>query len=325
MDSMQAGVTGKPDLHHPPTSGRAYRDSNPRIPFRMSSHRPPLAAPNGKPLIVHVIVNVEYWPFERPTPRTIVVPPHGASHVPDVPNFSWAEYGNRCGVPRLLRVLGDRKVPASLSINASAIEVYPSLADECRAAGWEFVGHGVEQRSLSAEPDERAMISRALEQLEQFCGRRPRGWMSPGWSETFDTPDYLRAAGIEYIFEWAIDDLPNWMWTKHGPLIAMPYGLDLNDSVVVAIEKHSTTEFRLRVEETVKTFIREIDETGQPRVLTLPLHPHLMAVPHRINGLIDIIEGLQQLPQAIFMTGSEIAEWFVREVPAPELSALQPR
>ena len=60
-------------------------------------------------------------------------------------------------------------------------------------------------------------------------------------------------------------------------------GLDLNDSVVVAIEKHSSREMRIRVEETIKTFVREIGETGQPRMLTLPLHPHLVGVPHRIG------------------------------------------
>ena len=32
-------------------------------------------------------------------PRTILTPPHGIGNVPDVPNFSWAEYGLRCGLP----------------------------------------------------------------------------------------------------------------------------------------------------------------------------------------------------------------------------------
>ena len=305
-------------LSSPPSGNRATRASNPRVPFSMTSDRPPLAAPQEKPLIVHVMVNVEYWPFDRSTPRSIVIPPHGVTQVPDIPNFSWAEYGNRCGMPRLLRLFGDRSVPVSVSMNASAIDVYPSIAEACLEAGWEFVGHGVEQRALATETDEHAMIHTALDRLEAFCGRRPRGWMSPGWSETFDTPDHLSEAGIEYLFEWAIDDLPNWMWTKHRPLIAMPYGLDLNDSVVVAIEKHSTTEMRLRVEETIKTFVREIKETGQPRVLTLPLHPHLVAVPHRINDLIAVIDGLLARPDTIFMTGSQIAAWFAAQTSATE-------
>ena len=79
--------------------------SNPRVPFRMSSERKPLPAPHGKPLIVHLVVPVEDWRFDQPMPRTILTPPHGQAHVPDVPNWSWAEYGMRAGMPRLLKAL----------------------------------------------------------------------------------------------------------------------------------------------------------------------------------------------------------------------------
>jgi ABC-type oligopeptide transport system ATPase subunit len=43
--------------------------SNPRVPFRLSSQRRKLAPPDGKPLIVHVVVNVEHWQFDQPMPR----------------------------------------------------------------------------------------------------------------------------------------------------------------------------------------------------------------------------------------------------------------
>jgi peptidoglycan/xylan/chitin deacetylase (PgdA/CDA1 family) len=287
--------------------------SNPRVPFEMSSERAKLEPPQGKPLIVHVVVNIEYWQFDQPMPRTIVVPPHGRSHIPDIPNFSWSEYGNRCGMPRLLQALGERKLPVSASINASVLEIYPSLARAVRDAGWEFVGHGIHQRALGEESDERSLIQGALSALETFTGKRPRGWMSPGWSETFDTPDLLKAAGIEYVCQWVIDDLPAWLHTKHGRMIAMPYGLDLNDSVVYAIEKHSSSEMKLRVDQTIRTFVREIELERQPRVLTLPLHPHLSGVPHRIGFLADMLDALMARDDTVFMNGSQIAGWFTSE------------
>ncbi len=287
--------------------------SNPRVPFEMSSERQKLNPPRGRPLIVHVVVNVEYWPFDELTPRTIVIPPHGQFHIPDIPNFSWSEYGNRCGMPRLLKVLNQRKLPVSASINADVINIYPSLVNAIRESGWEFVGHGIHQRSLGAESDEGGLIKDALTALEAFSGQRPRGWMSPGWSETFDTPDLLKEAGIQYVLQWVIDDLPTWLYTKHGKVIAMPYGLDLNDSVVYAIEKHSSSEMKLRIEETIKAFEREIGELQQPRVLTLPLHPHLSGVPHRINFLTEILDNLLSRQDVIFMNGSQIADWFVGE------------
>jgi allantoinase len=141
--------------------------------------------------------------------------------------------------------------------------------------------------------------------------------MSPGWSETFDTPDLLKEAGIDYVYQWVIDDLPAWMETRHGPMLSLPYNLELNDSVVYAIEKQSSSEMLLRVEQTVETFERESGETGQPRVLTLPLHPHLSGVPHRINYLMRMLDMLQARKDTVFMVGSEIADWYTAQSKPP--------
>lgn len=291
------------------------QQSNPRAPYVMSREHARLAPPGGKPFIVHVVVNIEYWPFDQLTPRTIVIPPHGRSHVPDLPNFCWSEYGNRCGMPRLLELFGDRSIPVSASINASVIDVYPQLATAVRDAGWEFVGHGMHQRALGTESDEGMLIKAALDKLASFTGKRPRGWMSPGWSETFDTLDHLRANAIEYVCQWVIDDIPTRLATKHGAMVSLPYGLDLNDSVVYAIEKHSTAEMKLRMSETIKVFEREIARHGQPRVLTIPLHPHLSGVAHRVGFLAEIIDALRARQDTVFMNGSQILDWYLAAAP----------
>jgi peptidoglycan/xylan/chitin deacetylase (PgdA/CDA1 family) len=291
----------------------ARKRSNPRIDFALSTEHPAYRPPGGKPLIVHVVVNIEYWPFDQPAPRTIVVPPHGRAHVPDLPNFCWSEYGNRCGMPRLLQLFNDRGLPVSASINASVLDIYPSLAEAVLKSGWEFVGHGIHQRSLGEEANERELIHGALARLEAFSGVRPRGWMSPGWSETFDTPDLLREAGVEYVCQWVVDDLPAWLETKHGPLAALPYGLDINDSVIYAIEKHSSPEMKLRIEQAVRTFEREIREQGRPRILTIALHPHLSGVPHRINYLAEVVDALIARNDTVFLRGSQILDWFLVE------------
>jgi allantoinase len=117
--------------------------SNPRVPYRMASDRKRLAPPRaGKPLIVHLVVNVENWPFDQPMPRKLLPGPHGNDKIPDVPNYSWVEYGMRTGFPRILKALKDRGLPASTTINASVIDVYPRVAEAMLEAGWEFMGHG---------------------------------------------------------------------------------------------------------------------------------------------------------------------------------------
>ena len=297
--------------------------ANPRVPYRLSSDRPPLPAPvvggKPKPLIVHAVVNVEHWRFEDPMPRKIITPPHGRETEPDVPNFSWADYGMRAGLPRILRSLAERGIPASTSFNAGVIDAYPQAAEAMKKAGWEFIGHGMHQKTLNAAAGgaeaERALIEACLAKISAFTGERVRGWLSPGLRETYDTPDVLKACGLDYVCDWVIDDLPDWMSTKAGPLMAMPYNLEINDSIIYAVEKHSSPEMYQRVVDTVAAFDREMP--AQPRVLALGLHPHLIGVPHRIGYLDRMLDLLAARDDVVFMQGRDIADWFMSACPAP--------
>lgn len=284
--------------------------SNPRVPFTLSTERKPLRPPGGKPLIVHLVVPVEHWRFDQPMPRTILTPPHGQAHVPDVPNWSWAEYGMRTGMPRLLKALGERGLKADACINAGIIEAYPQVAEAMLTAGWEFQGHGVSQRAMTAE-NEAEVIEQSCELIRKFAGYRPRGWIGPGLRETFDTPDHLRAAGIEYVCDWVIDDQPCAMRTKHGPMTVVPYTLELNDSVIYAVEKHSSPEQYDRLRYTLEALEPELAEG--PRVVTLSLHHHLSGVLHRIGFVRKMLDLLLARADATFMTGAEICDWFVAE------------
>jgi peptidoglycan/xylan/chitin deacetylase (PgdA/CDA1 family) len=282
----------------------------------MASERKPLKPPRkGKMLMAHIVLNVEYWPFDQPMPRKMLSTPHGMEPVPDIPNYCWAEYGLRCGMPRLLTLLKDLKLPASVNLNSSVIERYPSVAEAMRSAGLEFIGHGYMQRLLHKEEDEEATIRKALEQISSFTGKKVRGWMSPGFAQTFDTPDFLKKHGVEFNMDWILDDLPCWMGTKHGPLVCMPYGFELNDSLVYAVERQSSPEVLQRLNDTLKTFSAELKT--QPRVLTLALHPHQIGVPHRMPYLVECLKALKKRSDVIWMTGSQIADWYVSADPAP--------
>jgi allantoinase len=282
--------------------------SNPRVPFQMSTERPPLAPPNGRPLIVHILVALENWRFDDHMPRQIITGPHGTRPVPDIPNWSWAEYGMRAGMPRLLKLFADRNIRADACINASVLDAYPSVAEAIRDLKWEFQGHGLHQRAMG-DDDERQLIRDALDKLEAFCGYRPRGWTGPGLKESMHTLDYLREAGVIYTCDWVIDDLPCWIRTKHGPMVAVPYTLELNDSVIFAVEKHSSSEQYDRLVATLEGLEAELEHS--PRVLSLSLHHHLNAVPHRIKYAEKMLDLLLRRSDTVFMTGGEIADWFI--------------
>jgi len=284
--------------------------SNPRVPFQMSSERAPLAPPRGKPLLVNPVVNIEYWPFDRPMPRGVLPPPHGAAIAPpDLPNYAWVEYGLRCGMPRLFELMGRRGLRATAFFNAQCADVYPSLAAATVNAGWELVGHGWFQRSLQHSEDEEGEVRRCLARLAQLTGQRVRGWFGAGGAETLQTPDVLQRCGLDFTHDWLLDDLPCWMTTAGGPLLCLPYTWELNDVPIWVVQSQASDALLQRLEASLAALAPELER--QPRVLTLALHPHVVGVPHRLYYLEKAFDLLARRTDTVFMTSSEIADWFV--------------
>ena len=130
-----------------------------------------------------------------------------------------------------------------------------------------------------------------------------------------DTPELLKKQGVDYVFDWVVDDVPSWMQTRNGPLLALPYNLEINDSIVYAIEKHTSDEMYERLARTLALFEREA--ATHPRVLAIGLHPHLIGVPHRFASFERMLDLLMKSPQVCFKTGGQIADWYTAQVPAP--------
>ena len=296
---------------------------NPHIPFQLSTKRGPLPPPNGKPLIVQLVVAVEIVRFNQQIPRKSFHNPFGMNPVPDIHNYCWWEYGMRCGMPRLARTLEERGVRAVACINSDVIDAYPDVAQLILDAGWEFQGHGKYQRSLTEE-DEEIVIPAALERLKAFTGKPVRGWIGPSLRETAHTADLLKAAGIDYISDWGvIDDLPVWMQTGLGPVVVVPYTAELNDVFVDHEGRHPPDEHFNRMKAMVAGLERELGE-GLPRVLTMSFHHYLKGQPHRCYYVGQMLDYLLERSDTIFMTGEEICDWFVGTETAQKEKAALP-
>jgi allantoinase len=294
-------------------------ENNPRVPFELITERPQLKPLDGKPLMIHVVVNLEVWPFEHELPRAILQNPHGKNPMPDIGNYSWVEYGLRTGVPRLARIFAERGFPVTNMMNAAFPDYYPSCAELALKAGWELSAHGLFQRSLQFEPDEEAVIQEALEKFEKFSGSRPRGWLGPGgYGETLNTPDVLKKNGIEFLHDWMFDDTPFWMRTNYGPLLGIPYALDMNDVMTFALDRNTADEYYARFKAAADYFA---SEPGSPsRVMTLGLHPHIIGVPYRLAMFERTIDMLMDRDDTIFVTGGQIADWYSDQDPGGKRS-----
>jgi len=282
----------------------------PRERFEYSAivDREPLKLPDGARIVVWTIVNVEEWDIESAMPRVALTTPAGASVIPDVPNWSWHEYGMRVGFWRLKAALDRNNIRATMAVNASVCLSYPRLAKAALDAGWEFMGHGYKQRALPLEQDQRAVIRKAIETIREFTGKAPRGWLGPGLAETYETPDLLAEAGLEYLCDWVADEQPYTLKTTSRPLVVVPYSVELNDIPMMMIQHHAAPELFNRTRD---QFDRLYEEGAQSaRIMAIAVHPYISGVPHRIKYFEAIYDYMKQKPGVLFWKGEEILDWY---------------
>ena len=285
--------------------------SNPRADFSPIFDRKPLKLPGGARVAVWPVINVEEWDINEPMARTVLPTPQGVTVIPDIPNFGWFDYGLRVGFWRMKQVLDSHGIRATVSLNASVCLSYPQLVEESLKSGWEILAHGFIQRVINKEPDERAVIRKSISTIREFTGTAPRGWMGPGLAETFDTPDILAEEGIEYIADWCNDDQPYPMKVKSGSLVALPYTVELNDIPVYLVQNHRSPELFERAKDHFDTLYREGADSA--RVMCVSTHPYITGAAHRIKYYDMIFEYLRRHDDVVFMTGSEILDWYIGE------------
>lgn len=279
-----------------------------RAPYQAFPDRPQLKLPGDARVAVWFIVNVEEWAIERPMPRSVLTPPMGAPLMPDLPNWAWHEYGMRVGFWRILDALEKRGLKATMALNGNIVTSYPRIAEAALAADWEFMGHGFVQRPMHQLDDQRAAIDATVAAIGRFTGKGPVGWESPGLTETESTLDHLRAAGIEYVANWPIDDLPSVLKTKHGDMLQVPYTLETNDIVVHAVQHLPSDAFMRRCIDQFDRLYHEADIN--PRVMAISLHPYLTGVPHRIGYFEKALDHILGHDRVAWMKGCEIADWY---------------
>lgn len=280
-----------------------------RITYSPISSRAPLKLPDCKRMAVWVIVNVEEWDINQTMPRTVLTPPAGGSPMPDIPNWAWHEYGNRVGFWRMLKVFDDFKIPAALAINGSAIAAYPQISDAAKARNWEFMGHGFTQRNMQKVENEQDDIRKTADVIEAATGRRPRGWLGPGLTESWNTPDLLKQEGYEYVCDWVLDDQPVWLKTTTSPIVNIPYTQECNDVAMMLIQHHKASEYYDRAIDQFEQIYEDSAESA--RIMALVVHPYIMGAPHRLKHFRRIFETIQQKTDVAFMTGEQILDWYL--------------
>ncbi|MDB5840024.1 MAG: polysaccharide deacetylase [Herminiimonas sp.] len=306
--------TNKPNTRVVNDEADAMRPAE-RLEFSAIIDRKPLKLPDGGRLIVWPVVNVEEWDISRPMPRQVSPPPGGVAPVPDIPNWTWHEYGMRVGIWRIMEVLEKYQIKPTISLNAKVCETRPRVAQAALDAGWEFMAHCYEQMPIQKIEDQRAMIRQTIDVLKKFTGRTPTGWLGPGRGQTFATLDYVSEAGFKWFGDWVLDDQPQYVATKNGPLLSIPYSVELNDISIMLTAYQESDAMIKRTRDAFDQLYKE--SADSVRVLAFGVHPYISGAAHRIKYFDEMLRYMKSQEGVVFWNGEQIHDWYAKQAGKP--------
>ena len=290
---------------------RGYGMDHTRYEWSRLTERAPVTWPGGARLAVWINLAVQFFPLnQRGKPFS---PPGGMTTAyPDLRHFTLREYGNRVGIVRCLQALDNFCLTPTFAVNSVLADRYPRLLERLSARGNEMLCHSWHMDSLHYGGldigEETAIVERSLASLRSATGQPITGWLSPGGSQSENTPDLLAKNGIEYMGDWINDDLPYPFHTEHGEFIALPLSLELDDHFVVGANLHSEWEYANQVKDACDFLLREAEASGGGRLLALNVHPWLMGQPHRIAAFEAALAHITEQPGIWSASASEIVE-----------------
>jgi allantoinase len=253
-----------------------------RYDYSPITERRDFSWPGGRRLAFYVALNVEHFSFGEGLGHTPTAP----GPPPDQRNYAWRDYGLRVGIWRLFDLIEEFGLPLCHLLNSAVCEAQPQIIDRIRKRADDVVGHGRTNSERQADLDEAGeatLIREATSILTRALGRAPEGWMGPWIAETMYTPDLLKEAGYRYVMDWPADDQPFWMRTRSGPLLSVPYPVEINDSPTMLSRMQSATDFAQMIVDQFETMLHLSQK--HPLVCGISLHTFVAGQPFRLAQL----------------------------------------
>lgn len=306
--------------------------ANDRRDFRGHGRsRTRLRWPDGKPLAVSFVVNVEEGAElsiadgdERN--ESVYEAREEVVGAPDPCLESHYAYGPRAGYGRIVEALARREVPATFSTCGRAAARSPWLVADAVRRGHEASCHGWrwERHAGMSEEEEREIIARTHAAVGEAAGVMPFGWHTRSASTPATRRLLVEHGGFLYDSDAYDDDEPYAVSFSGVDHVVLPYAFDTNDmrfqpggGFVQGMDftRYCLAAFdRLRREGRVAC-----------RMMSVGLHLRIIGRPARIDALEALIEAMARSGDAWFATRAAIArhwragaglpEWRAREAP----------
>lgn len=294
-------------------SQRHYGMDHDRYPWTDLFERKPIKWSNGARVALWITPILQWFPLDskgKPfrAPGGLTMP------FPDFRHYTNRDYGNRVGIFRILKVLQDMGLPASVAMNAAIAKRYPDLLGEIVKQDVEIIAHGQDMDRVHytgmARDEEDALIREAVATLRSASGQAVKGWFSPGRAQSDNTIDLLAANGVEYSCDWVNDDLPYAMNAAQGVHYSMPMAYETDDRVVMLELHQSEDDWAQQIKDRFDVLYRESEQYGG-RVMSIPLHAWVSGVPYRIGKVREVLEYICGHSGVWTATGADILSDFL--------------
>ncbi|WP_345647270.1 polysaccharide deacetylase [Streptomyces tremellae] len=234
--------------------------------------------------------------------------------------LSQGEYGARAGVPRVLRLLRDRSVPATFFMPAVSALLHP---DEVRAyvdGGHEVALHGWihERNTQLTAADERELALRAADTLESLAGRRPVGIRTPSWDFSDHTLAISRELGLAYDSSLMADDEPYEILDHGEPtgMVEIPVEWIRDDAPYFTMDRFTSSRPYTPPRGVLSLWRDEFDlAVEEGGLFQLTMHPHVIGHRSRFLILRELLDHIGA-HDVWYATHEELAAYVSRECPA---------
>ncbi|HVB04801.1 MAG TPA: polysaccharide deacetylase family protein [Acidimicrobiales bacterium] len=269
--------------------------------YQPITERTPLSFPDGKKLAFYVGLNVEHFYVDKPFMRP---------SVPDPMSHGQRDYGTRVGIWRLMDLFDELGVRASAITNSDVCSRYPQIVKAGVERDWAWIAHGqtnsIMQSGMGVEEEEKFLWD-MFDAFDDSLPARPKGWLGPGLSETFETPRILAEYGLTYLLDWCCDDQP---FPLEVPgMISVPYGLEINDIGMWMATTLTGADYETMVLDQFEVLMEDAQKTGM--VMALPIHTFVVGQPHLFKHFAAVMRKICAESDVWVTTSDEIAEHYL--------------
>jgi peptidoglycan/xylan/chitin deacetylase (PgdA/CDA1 family) len=268
--------------------------------------------PGGKPLAVIFNVCLEAWSDGKAPGISPMGNPLPAGAL-DTMAISWASYGVKRGIYRLLDALAAHNAKASVMTSAIIAERAPDTVRTIAEAGHEVLSHSYSMDvipALLSLEEQKSNIARCTALLRDASGGPVRGWLSPRGTSGPELPLLLAEAGYKWYGDIFDDDLPYVQRFGDLKIVAIPLATDVND---MPFMKYGNPPELMRESFEENLAVARAGGAGTPAVIDVTVHAHIFGHPRGAHYFEQIVARAMASADVWVAARLEIAEFMLQQ------------